>query len=39
MVMYRDAGRLFEYLKSDEIVQKKRIPYPMDLLRRPFPWR
>jgi hypothetical protein len=38
-VMYRDAGRLFEYLKSDEIVQKKRIPYPMDLLRRPFPWR
>ena len=38
-VMYRDARRLFEYLKSDEIVQQKRIPYPMDLLRRPFPWR
>ncbi len=38
-VMYRDAARLLEYLKSDEIVQKKRIPYPMDLLRRPFPWR
>ena len=37
--MYRDPGRLFEYLKSDEIVQKGRIPYPMDLLRRPFPWR
>jgi len=38
-VMYQDPRRLFEYLKSDEIVQKKRIPYPMDLLRRPFPWR
>ena len=38
-VMYRDARRLFEYLKSDEIVQKERIPYPMDLLRREFPWR
>ncbi len=38
-VMYRDARRLFEFLKSDEIVQKKRIPYPMDLLRREFPWR
>ena len=38
-VMYRDARRLFEFLKSDEIVQKRRIPYPMDLLRREFPWR
>ena len=38
-VMYPDARRLLEYLKSDEIVQKKRVPCPPKLLQRPFPWR
>ena len=37
--MYRDAARLLEYLKSDEIVQKKRVSCPLDLLRRDFSWR
>jgi plastocyanin len=38
-VMYPDAARLLEYLKSDEIVQKKVIPCPLEVLERKFPWR
>jgi len=38
-VMYRDAARVFEYLKADDIVTQKRIPYPIDEVRRDFPWR
>ena len=38
-VMYPDAARILEYVKSDEIVRKKSIPYPMQLLERKFPWR
>ncbi|MEE2821988.1 MAG: plastocyanin/azurin family copper-binding protein [Acidobacteriota bacterium] len=38
-VMYRDAARVFEYLESDKIVTQKSIAYPMDLVRREFPWR
>ncbi len=38
-VMYRDPKLLLEYLKSDEIVRKKRVQAPLDLLRRNFPWR
>jgi plastocyanin len=38
-VMYPDAARLFEYLESDEIVQKKVIPCPLEVLERKFPWR
>lgn len=38
-VMYPDAARLLEYLKSDEIVQKKVIPCPLEILERKFPWR
>ena len=38
-VMYRDAARVFEYLKSDELVTQKTIPYPIDSVRRDFPWR
>jgi hypothetical protein len=37
--MYPDAARLLEYLKSDEIVQKKVIPCPLEVLERKFPWR
>jgi plastocyanin len=39
MVMYRDAARLFEYLSSEKIVREKVVPYPKDLVRKPFPWR
>ena len=39
MVMYRDAARLFQFLKSDKIVQEKVVPFPQELLRKPFPWR
>ncbi|MBI2821762.1 MAG: hypothetical protein HYX74_06010 [Acidobacteria bacterium] len=38
-VMYPDAARVFQYLKPDEIVQNKSIPFPLDLLERKFPWR
>ena len=38
-VMYHDAARLFEYLKSDEIVRKKSVPCPLELMTRRFPWR
>ena len=38
-VMYRDAARVLEHLKSEDIVSQKRIPYPTDLVRRDFPWR
>ena len=38
-VMYPDAARLLEYLRPTDIVQKKLIPYPMELLQRQFPWR
>ena len=38
-VMYPDAARVLEYLKSDEIVKKKSVPYPIDLMTRRFPWR
>ena len=37
--MYRDAARVFEYLNSDELVTRKTIPYPIDSVRRDFPWR
>ena len=30
MVMYREAARLFDYLNSDEFVQKKVLPFPQD---------
>ena len=36
-VMYRDAARLFEYLKSDEIVRRKSISYPVEMFERKFP--
>jgi len=39
LVMYRDAARLFEYLSAEKIVREKVVPYPQDLLRKPFPWR
>ena len=39
LVMYRDAARLFEYLSSEKIVREKVVPYPKDLVRKPFPWR
>ncbi len=38
-VMYPDAARLFEYLSSEKIVHEKIVPYPKDLVRKPFPWR
>ena len=38
-VMYPDAARMLAYLKSDDIVRRKTIPCPMDLLERKFPWR
>ena len=38
-VMYPDVAKLLNYLKSDEIVRKKSIPYPTNLLERKFPWR
>ena len=38
-VMYRDAARLFEYLNAEKIVREKVVPYPKDLVRKPFPWR
>jgi hypothetical protein len=38
-VMYQDAARLFDYLSSDEIVERKIIPCPLELLERKFPWR
>ena len=38
-VMYRDAALLFEYLSAEKIVREKVVPYPMDLVRKPFPWR
>ena len=38
-VMYPDAARLLEYLKSDEIVRTKSIPCPLELLQRKFPGR
>jgi len=38
-VMYRDAARLFEYLSPEKIVREKVVPYPKDLVRKPFPWR
>ena len=38
-VMYPDAAKMLNYLKSDDIVVKKSVPCPMDLLERKFPWR
>jgi len=38
-VMYSDAARLLEYLKSEEIVRNKIVPCPLELLERRFPWR
>ena len=38
-VMYRDAALLFEYLRAEKIVLEKVVPYPKDLVRKPFPWR
>jgi plastocyanin len=38
-VMYPDAARLLNYLKPDEIVRKKSIPCPLELLERKFPGR
>ena len=36
-VMYPDAERLLAYLKSEEIVRKRSIPYPVQLFERKFP--
>jgi plastocyanin len=36
-VMYRDSARLLEYVKSEEIVRRKSIPYPAEMFRRTFP--
>jgi len=38
-VMYPDVARLLEYLKPEDIVRKKIIPCPLELLERRFPWR
>ncbi len=38
-VMYPDAARLLEYLKSEDIIQNKVIPCPLQFLERKFPWR
>lgn len=38
-VMYRKPIRLLEYLKSSDIVQKKVVPCPLELVEHPFPWR
>lgn len=35
--IYRDARRVFGFLDSEEIVKKKRIPCPAELLQRQFP--
>ena len=39
LVMYPDSARLFDYLKSDEIVASKVVGCPLELLERKFPWR
>lgn len=35
--MFKDSIRLFELMPSRAIVGKKRIPYPIDVMKRPFP--
>ena len=37
MVVYQDAVKLLQFLKSDEIVRRKSIPYPAEMFRRTFP--
>ncbi|MDA2934340.1 hypothetical protein MYX82_08345 [Acidobacteria bacterium AH-259-D05] len=37
--IYRDMRTAFEALNSQEIVQKKVVPFPQDLLVRKFPYR
>ena len=38
-VMYRKPRALLEYLKSEDIVQQKRVSCPLELVEHPFPWR
>lgn len=36
-VTYKDMARIFQVLNSEEIVRKKSVPYPREILRRSFP--
>ena len=37
--MFKDSIRVFELIPSQAIVDRKRIPYPIDVMKRPFPSR